>query len=150
MNALKGLIIIVPAVMLFVSCSSSPQIPFNTMVEDADIRVGEPVILGGYILDSNAAGDKTEITFLQTPLDWRTKPLFRDKSEGRFLVSYNGKFNPHSYDPEDRFTVNGTIVGIAKEKIEHCPSPCLKIDSSNFRVWREHEHYYPPSGGPGP
>jgi hypothetical protein len=44
--------------------------------------------------------------------------------------------------------VFGKIAGIAKEKVEHCPSPCLKIESSKLRVWREYEYYPPPSRGP--
>ena len=97
----------------------------------------------GYIIDSQIVGDKTEITVMQTPLNWRGKPQFEDKSEGRFLVSYEGTFNPDDYSPRDRFTVAGKIAGITKEKLESCPSPCLKIESSKLRVWREYE-YYPP------
>ena len=88
------------------------------------------------------------MTVLQTPLDWTTKPQLKDKSEGRFFVSYEGKFNPYDYSPEDRITVTGKIAGITNEKLEHCPSPCLKIESSKIRLWREHEYYPPMIRGP--
>ena len=134
--------------MFFVSCSSAPKIPFKTMVEEADSRVGESVILGGYILDSKIRGDRTEITILQTPLDWNTKPQTRDKSEGRFFASHNDKFNANDYSSDDTITVTGTIAGLIEEKVEHCPSPCLKIESSKIRMWRAHVYHYRPSGGP--
>ena len=153
MKTSRDLIIIMSIVMLFVSCAGAPKIPFKKMVEEADNMVGESVVLGGYILDSHMSGYRmdirTNITVLQTPLEWNTKPQTKDKSEGNFFVSYLGKFNAQDYEPEDRITVTGTIAGLTEEKLKHCPSPCLKIESSKIRMWREHVHYYAPSGGPG-
>ena len=143
MITLKGLIKSICIVIFFVSCAGAPKIPFKTMVEEADSRVGESVILGGYILDSKIRGDRTDITIQQTPLDWNTKPQTKNKSEGRFLASHNDIFNANAYSPDDRITVTGKIAGLTEEKVEHCPSPCLKIESSKIRMWREHE-YYPP------
>ena len=152
MKTSKGLLISICIVMFFVSCAGAPKIPFKTMVEEADKMVAESVVLGGYILDSHMSGYKmdirTNITVLQTPLEWNTKPQTKDKSEGSFFVSYEGKFNAQDYEPEDRITVTGTLTGLTEEKVEHCPSPCLKIESSKIRMWRAHVHYYRPSGGP--
>ena len=64
MKALQGLLISICIVMFFVSCAGKSHIPFKTMVEEADSRVGESVILGGYILDSKIRGDRTDITIL--------------------------------------------------------------------------------------
>ena len=148
MKTSKGLLISICIVMFFVSCAGSSQIPFKTMVEEADRRVGESVILGGYILDSKISGDRTDITILQSPLNWNTKPQTRDKSEGRFFASHNDKFNANEYSSDDRITVTGTIAGLIDEKVINCPSPCLKIESSKIRMWRAHVYYYRPSGGP--
>ena len=144
----KGLLKGICIVVLFVSCAGAPKIPFKTMVEEADSRVGEPVTLGGYIIDSSIRGDRTDITILQTPLDWNTKPQTRDKSEGRFLASHYEKFNANKYSSDDRITVTGKISGLTEENIENCPSPCLKIDSTKIRMWRAHVHYGRPGGGP--
>ncbi len=149
MKTSKGLLISICIVMFFVSCVGAPKIPFKTMVEEADSRVGESVILGGYILDSKIRGDRTNITILQTPLNWNTKPQTRDKSEGRFFASHNDIFDSNDYSPDDRITVTGTIAGLTEGTVEHCPSPCLKIESSDIRMWREQE-YYPPMMGGGP
>ena len=149
MKTPKGLLISICIVMFFVSCAGKSQIPFKTMVAETDSRVGESVILGGYILDSKISGDRTDITILQTPLDWNKKPQTRDKSEGRFFASHNAKFNATDYTSDARITVTGKIAGLTEEKVEGCPSPCLKIESSNIRMWREYEYYPPPSRGPG-
>jgi hypothetical protein len=53
MKTPKGLMIIIFISMFSVSCAGVSQIPFKTMIEEADSRVGESVILGGYIIDSN-------------------------------------------------------------------------------------------------
>jgi outer membrane lipoprotein len=148
MKISKGLLKSIYIVMFFVSCAGAPKIPFKTMVEEADSRVGESVILGGYILDSKIRGGRTDITIQQTPLDWNTKPQTRDKSEGRFLASHNDIFNANNYSSDDRITVTGNIAGLTEEKVEHCPSPCLKIDSSKIRMWRAHVNYGRPGGGP--
>jgi outer membrane lipoprotein len=148
MKTPKDLMINIFIVVFSVSCAGGSQIPFKSMIEEANNRVGESVILGGYILDSKIVGDKTDITVMQTPLDWNTKPQSRDKSEGRFFVSYEGQFNSNDYSQEDRVTVTGKIAGIAQEKLENCPRPCLKIESSKLRVWREHEYYPPMIRGP--
>jgi starvation-inducible outer membrane lipoprotein len=149
MKISKGLLISICIVMFLVSCAGAPNIPFKTMVEEADNRVGESVNLGGYILDSKIRGDRTDITILQTPLDWNTKPQTRDKSEGRFFASHNGIFNAEDYSSDDRITVTGNIAGLTEEKVEHCPSPCLKIESSKIRMWRANVPFSRPMGGPG-
>lgn len=148
MKTPKGLIPIMLVALFAVSCAGGSKVPFNTMIAEADSRVGESVTLGGYIINSQVAGDKTNITVMQAPLGRNTKPLSRDKSEGRFFVSYEGRFNPSDYSPEEGLTVSGKIAGIARETVEDCPSPCLKIESSKIRVWRKYEYYPPPSGGP--
>ena len=43
----KGLLFSICIVMFLVSCASAPEIPFETIVAEADSRVGESVILGG-------------------------------------------------------------------------------------------------------
>ena len=152
MKTPKGLIITMFIIFFFVSCAGGSKVPFKTMVQEADSRVGEEAILGGYILDSHMSGYrmdiKTNITVLQTPLDWNTKPQTKDKSEGRFFAIYASKFNAEEYEPEDRITVHGTIAGLAEEKIKNCPQPCLKLESSKIRMWREHEYYPPMIMGP--
>lgn len=152
MKTSKGVLISMCIVMFLVSCAGGSQIPFKTMVEEADSRVGESVTLGGYILASHMSGYrmdiKTNITVLQTPLEWNTKPQTKDKSEGSFFVSYAGQINAQDYKPEDRITVTGTIAGLTEEKVEHCPRPCIKIESSKIRMWREHEYYPPMIRGP--
>ncbi len=148
MKTSTGLLISMCIVMFLISCAGAPKIPFKTMVEEADSRVGESVVLGGYIIDAKIRGDRTNMTILQTPLEWNTKPQTRDKSEGRFFASHNEEFNANSLSADDSITVTGTIAGLTEEKVEHCPKPCLKIESSKIRIWRAHVHYYRPSGGP--
>ena len=152
MKTPKGLLISIFIVMFFVSCGGGSRVPFKTMVQEADSRAGEEVVLGGYILESHMSGYKmdirTNITVLQTPLEWNTKPQTKDKSEGSFFVSYLGKFNAQEYEPEDRITVTGKIAGLTEEQVEHCPSPCLKIEGSKIRMWRKHEYYPPMIRGP--
>ena len=47
MKTPKDLMIIIFIGLFCVSCAGGSQIPFKTMIEEADSRVGESVILGG-------------------------------------------------------------------------------------------------------
>ena len=148
MKGKKDLVISIFITMLSVSCSGVSQIPFETMTKEADSRIGESVTLGGYILNSQPMDGKTDIIVIQAPLGFNGEPQSEDKSEGRFLVSYVGKLNPDDYARHRRITVTGKIAGINSEKPEACPSPCLEIESSKLRIWREYEYMPPMIRGP--
>ena len=103
--------------------------------------------MGGFVLDSQIVGDKTDIFFLQTPVNWRAEPQSKNQSEGRFFVSFQGKFDIKEYDiSEDKFTVWGKLVGITDERPDLCPDRCPKIEGLRIRAWRAYE-YYPPMRG---
>ncbi len=126
------------AALFLISCAGvSPQVPLETLVQEADNRVGEPVTLGGYILDTRTVAAKIYMTVLQTPLGSRGRPRSESTSEGNFLVAYSGALDLNDYGRRRQVTVTGKIAGIAKEDVTGCPRPCLKIDSHDVKVWSE-------------
>ena len=133
-----GLKTVIFALFFLMSCAGvSQQVPLETLVQEAENRVGEPVTLGGYILDTRTIGEKMHMTVLQTPLGLRGRPQPENTSEGNFLVAYNGALNLNDYRRNRQVTVTGKIAGIAKEDFDNCPRPCLKIESSDVKVWSE-------------
>ena len=138
MKKALGLTIVIFALFFLISCGGvSQQVPLETMVQEAENRVGEPVTLGGYILDTQTIGEKIYITVLQTPLGFGGRPQSENTTEGNFLVAYKGELNLNNYRRNRQVTVSGKIAGIAKEDVENCPRPCLKIESSDVKVWSE-------------
>ena len=138
MNTTTAKITILLISFFIISCAGAPQqIPLETLVQEANGRVGEPITLGGYILDTQTVGEKIYMTVLQAPLGSRGRPRSENTSEGNFLVAYGGKLDLNDYGRRRQVTVRGKIAGIAKEEVADCPAPCLKIDSSDVKVWAE-------------
>ena len=80
-----GLTTVTFALFFLISCAGvSQQVPLETLVQEAENRVGEPVTLGGYILDTRTIGEKIYMTVLQTPLGFLGRPQPENTSEGNF------------------------------------------------------------------
>jgi starvation-inducible outer membrane lipoprotein len=132
------------------SCGGVRQTRFKTLLQEIDSRIGESVTLGGYMLDVRTTDNQTRIVVLQAPLGGRGKPQSEDKTQGRFLVVYQGTLNPNDVARRGRVTVTGTVLGTAHEQIANCPDPCLKIESSRLHVWPQYEEQFwgYPTDGP--
>ena len=145
---LKIIVSITALLMFTVSCSiisrqvreeSLPPTPFRELLQNIDEYTGKTVILGGYILETENKTDETIIRVLQAPLSFRDEPDSKDKTEGRFIVSYKGFLDPEVYSKNRRITVAGTIIGLQIEEIGSCPYACLKIASREIHIWPEYE-----------
>ncbi len=138
MKIATGRTTMIIALLFIVSCTGAyQQVPLVTLVQEADSREGESVTLGGCILDTKNVADNIYMTVLQTPLGFQGKPQAENTSEGNFLVVYSGALDLNDYRRKRQVTVTGKIAGIAKEDIDNCPRPCLKIESSDVKVWPE-------------
>jgi len=145
--------IILPTTVLLlftVSCSvisrqikeeSLPPTSFRTLLQNINEYTGKTVILGGYVLETENKTDETIIRVLQAPLSFQDKPDSKDKTEGRFIVSYKGFLDPEVYSKDRRITVAGTIIGLQTEEIGSCPYACLKIESREIHIWPEYEYH---------
>ena len=135
--------------LVFTSCGGQ-QTKFKPLMQQVDNRIGESVTLGGYMLDTRAADNQTHIIVLQAPLGLRGRPQSEDKSQGRFVVVYQGRLDPNDVGPRRKLTVTGKVLGTAQEKIANCPDPCLIIESSDLHVWPLYEEQFwgYPTDGP--
>jgi outer membrane lipoprotein len=146
---LKTIFSVTVLLMSTVSCSvisqqlkdeSLPPTPFGELLQNIDEYTGETVILGGYVLEIENITDETIIRVLQAPLSFGDEPDSRDKTEGRFIVSYKGFLDPEVYSKNRRITVAGIIIGLQTEEIGSCPYACLKIESREIHIWPEYEY----------
>ena len=135
--------------LTFTSCAGQ-QTNFKPLMQQIDSRIGETVTLGGYMLDTREAGNQTYIIVLQAPLGLRGRPQSEDKSQGRFVVVYQGALDPNDVGSRRKLTATGKVLGTAQEKIANCPDPCLIIESSNLHVWPLYEEQFwgYPTDGP--
>ncbi len=152
MNVLRSALLAILITVFTGSCSvisqqirtdAIPPIDFKILVQEPDKYLGDTVILGGYILETNNLADQTIIKVLQAPLGVGEEPKSRDYSEGRFIISQKGFLDPEIYSKDRQITVAGTVVGSVVEKINDFSQPYLKIQSREIYLWPEDQAYYP-------
>ena len=118
-----GLVVICAA---FWSCASreviskdikaeAERVSFKTLAQQTDKYKGKTVILGGYIIETKNISGVGNMTVLQTPLGRDEMPVSRGRSEGGFVLSYNGHLEPEVYEKGRRTTQQtGTEIQAAR------------------------------------
>jgi outer membrane lipoprotein len=149
---------------VFYSCASrkviseeikaeAERVSFKTLVQQTDRYKGKTVILGGYIIETKNISGVANMTVLQTPLGRDEMPVSHGRSEGGFLLSYNGHLEPEVYQKGRRTTVAGKVVGRVDEGTGNCPSPCVKLEYRQiylWPVWEEPSYFSDPGQEAGP
>jgi outer membrane lipoprotein len=148
MHVMRALLLITVIFIysVFCSCASrkvisdeikaeAERVSFKTLAEQTDGYKGKTVILGGYIIQTKNISGVANMTVLQTPLGRDEMPVSQGRSEGGFILSYNGHLEPEVYEKGRRTTVAGKVVGRAVEGTAKCPSPCLKLEYRQIYLW---------------
>jgi outer membrane lipoprotein len=112
-----------------------PPVPFQTLIDEADKYIGQTVILGGYILETNNLESETILKVLQTPLRFGEDPDLKKRSQGRFMVYHRGFLDPEVYNRDQVITVAGRVIGTAVEKIGDDQIKYLKIEDREIYLW---------------
>ena len=153
MNVLKTswLVFLIP--FFITSCSVISQqvrkesispVDFKILIQETVKFLGDTVILGGYILETQNLVDRSSIKVLQVPLGLGENPKSKDESKGRFIISHKGFLDPEIYSKDRKVTVAGTIVGTVVEKVDQFAQPYLKIESREIYLWPKEETYFMP------
>lgn len=118
MKSLLRLILTLMVFPLLYSCSvistemkteAGPGVDFGHIMEFTDGYLGQTVILGGYIIETDNRETSTLITVLHSPLDMTDSPVAKDRSKGRFIVVCDGFLDPAVYAADRRVTVAGVV-----------------------------------------
>jgi outer membrane lipoprotein len=120
-----------------------PPMSFQTLLQHAAEYSGKTVILGGYIIDVQNLNAQTMMKVLQVPLKFGEEPDVKTKSEGRFIVVYDGFLDPEIYAKNSAVTVAGAILGTMVEDVGDQPITYLKIQSREVYLWPEYEKNLP-------
>jgi outer membrane lipoprotein len=153
MNVLKTSWLVFLILFFVMSCSvisqqvrkeSMAPVNFKILIQETDKYLGNTVILGGYILETQNLADRSSIKVLQAPLGLGENPKSRDDSKGRFIISHKGFLDPEIYSKNRKVTVAGTIVGTVVEKVDQFAQTYLKIESREIYLWPKEEEYVRP------
>lgn len=84
---------------------------FEQLLKNPEAYRGKTVLFGGDIIETKNLPERTLISVLQRPLDFRNRPAAKGESKGRFIVSAPGFLDPAIYRPRRKVTVVGLVVG---------------------------------------
>jgi starvation-inducible outer membrane lipoprotein len=108
-----------------------PALSLEQVRKDVDAQLGKRILLGGEIIEVRPREGKTEIEFLEKPLDDRQVPLPVDASAGKFILIHPGSPDPSLFRSGRRATVVGKVAG--SRTVEGSTIPLL--DELFIRVW---------------
>ena len=84
---------------------------FSDLQKTPDAYMGEVIMLGGKILETNISSTLSELTVLQLALGNNGHPVNLDQSDGRFLVQSKQFLDPEIYQKGMLLTLVGTLKG---------------------------------------
>jgi outer membrane lipoprotein len=166
MNVMRTLLLIMVIFIfsVFCSCASreviskeikaeAERVSFKTLAQQTHRYKGKTVILGGFIIETKNISGVASLTVRQIPLGRDDMPVSRGRSDGGFLLAYNGRLEPEVYEKGRRTTVAGKVVGRADEGTGNCPDPCVKLEYRQiylWPMWEESSYYSDPGNAVGP
>jgi outer membrane lipoprotein len=90
---------------------ADPNLKFADVFKDPKSYQGKVVIWGGIVLGTTNRSGSSEMSVLQTPLDFSGFPGDPQYSQGRFLVRSKDFLDPALYGRGRKVTVAGEITG---------------------------------------
>ncbi|MBR9981590.1 MAG: Slp family lipoprotein [Desulfatitalea sp.] len=118
--------------------------PFGELQQNAERYIGETVMLGGKIIETQVQDNSTELTVLQLELDRGDRPQAGDQSAGRYLVRSDQFLDPALYSAGTIITVVGRLVEQQERLIGSMPYRYPVIVPIEIKKWPEEQ----PDRGP--
>ena len=116
---------------------------FSELQANPDKFVGEIVLLGGRIIETQVTPTSSELTILQMPLDNSSRPVNIDQSEGRFLIRSEQFLDPAIYKKENHLSAVGIIKGSQVRTIGDFNYVYPLMDVIEIKLWSEDAQTYP-------
>ena len=134
------------AAVLFLlnACASTPV--FDTTGVDevltpdrvlsaTDTTVGQQVLWGGTVLDTQNLAEFTQIEVLAFPLHSSQRPLRGQKPRGRFLVRHKGFLEPTVFNAGKSITVLGEVGGIEDGQVGEASYRYPIVVAKQIQLW---------------
>ena len=123
--------------------------PFETLVAEINAFRGQTVIVGGHLLEVTNNSDGTTLMALQAPLSSSDRPLAKDRSKGRLIITTQQFLDPEIYTKNRRITVAGKLLGSSQDEGSNAQFPYLEIEAVELHLLPEtqttpYPYYYRP------
>ncbi len=107
----------------------------ETVIAKAAGSLGESVLWGGTILDTQNLKHSTQIEILSYPLNRSQRPLLKEKPTGRFIVRHTGFLEPTLYAPGELLTVLGRISENQQGNVGDSRYTYAVITAEKMQLW---------------
>jgi outer membrane lipoprotein len=116
---------------------------FADLQEKPDDHVGDVVLLGGKIIETQVRPEYSEITVLQLPLGGGNRPRTGDQSDGRFLIRSEQLLDPAVYTEGTAITAVGKLVDSEGRKVGEFTYVYPILEPIEIKLWHKDK-----GGGP--
>ena len=116
---------------------------FSEVQKTPDKFVGEIVLFGGKIIETQVTSTSSELTVLQMPLDNSSRPVDLDQSKGRFLIRSEQFLDPAIYQKGIPLSVIGIIKGSQVRAIGDFNYAYPLLEIIEIKLWPEYSQAYP-------
>lgn len=111
------------------------QLPFDQLIQAADVNQGQTVILGGYVLSVENEKTQTRMVVVQAPLGIGQQPKSKDLSQGRLILVYDGFIDPEVYTKDRQVTVGGKLMGSSATENHNLAYPYVRVQIEEIHLW---------------
>jgi outer membrane lipoprotein len=118
------------------SFDAEPGIAFSQLRGAPDSFKGQPVVLGGEVLNAKRLKEGTRIEVLQLPLTSSRAPVSElGQSQGRFLAMQREFLDPATIPQGTHITVTGDVAGSQTMPLDETDYTYPVIEVREIKVW---------------
>ncbi|HZN44866.1 MAG TPA: Slp family lipoprotein [Nitrospiraceae bacterium] len=135
-----GMLLVGFALTACATASDSPPpdqtIPFAEIKSTPESFKGQPIVLGGQVLNAKRLKDGTRIEVLQLPLTSSNAPVIDlTQSQGRFIAIQREFLDPATIPHGTHLTVTGEVTGSITLPLDETEYNYPVIEVKNLNVW---------------
>ncbi len=116
---------------------------FRQLQQNPEKYIGQTVMLGGSIIQTQPMKNGTELLILQEELNSSNRPGGNELSQGRFIIESSQFLDPALYPQGTPITVVGRLQGHSERLIGEMPYDYPIINAIEIKKWSAQEQNYP-------
>ena len=111
------------------------SIRFADLQRNPEAFIGRMVLVGGRIIETKNFPSTTRIIVLAQNLDSRNRPVDRNESIGRFILSHPGFLDPAIYHAGRELTTAGEVAGKETMPLDDTHYTYPVIEQRELHIW---------------
>jgi len=133
------------------------SVTINDIQKNTEQVKGKKILWGGVIVETENRPNETRIIIMKTALDVQKRPVYLDRSEGRFILQQNDFLDPVIYAQGREITIVGQVVGKEDLPLGKIRYDYPVVTAEDWVLWEKFDYYpyyptpyyYGPFGGVG-